>query len=80
MGAAVAEVSAEIGYLDLTPRFHAEAAAGGLVYLPDDTHWSAEGPVPPAPGALGRTATRLQRVVRGFAVGTASVYATCSGQ
>jgi hypothetical protein len=37
------EISAEIGFLDLTPRFHAEAAEGSLIYLPDDTHWSSEG-------------------------------------
>jgi hypothetical protein len=37
------EISAEISFLDLTPRFHAEAARGSLIYLPDDTHWSSEG-------------------------------------
>jgi hypothetical protein len=58
MGAAVAEVSAEIGYLDLTPRFHAEAAAGGLVYLPDDTHWSAEGHYLAAKSLVDFLATR----------------------
>ena len=40
---AVASISAEIGYLDLTPRFHSAAARGALPYLPDDTHWSPEG-------------------------------------
>jgi hypothetical protein len=43
LGAAVASVSDTIGYLDLTPRLCAEAAAGGILYLPDDPHWSAEG-------------------------------------
>ena len=33
----------EIRFLDLTPRLRAEAASGSLVYLPDDTHWSATG-------------------------------------
>jgi len=41
--AAVAEVSEEIPYIDLTPVLVAEARAGRLAYLPDDTHWSAEG-------------------------------------
>ena len=36
-------VPGEIGYLDLTPRFRAEADAGTLPYLVDDTHWSARG-------------------------------------
>jgi hypothetical protein len=39
----VNEVSSSIGFLDLTPRFLDEAAAGSLLYLPDDTHWSPEG-------------------------------------
>lgn len=33
----------DVGFLDLTPALHARAAEGGLVYLADDTHWSAEG-------------------------------------
>jgi hypothetical protein len=40
---AVASISDEIGFLDLTTRFRAEAAAGYLPYLTDDTHWSSEG-------------------------------------
>jgi len=40
---AVAEVSDEIRYVDLTPVFVAEARRGRLLYLPDDTHWSADG-------------------------------------
>ena len=40
---AVAEVSNTIPYIDLTPRFVAEARRGRLSYLPDDTHWSAHG-------------------------------------
>ncbi len=43
VGQAVAAVSPEVGFLDLTPRFRAEAAAGAMPYLADDTHWSAEG-------------------------------------
>jgi hypothetical protein len=43
LGAAVASVSADIGYLDLTPRLCALASGGALLYLPDDPHWSAEG-------------------------------------
>jgi hypothetical protein len=39
----VARVSGEVTFLDLTPRFRAQAAGGSLLYLPDDTHWSAEG-------------------------------------
>jgi SGNH hydrolase-like domain, acetyltransferase AlgX len=39
----VGQVSTEIGYVDLTPRFRAAAAHGSLVYLPDDTHWTSEG-------------------------------------
>ncbi|APW59443.1 alginate O-acetyltransferase AlgX-related protein [Paludisphaera borealis] len=33
----------DVGFLDLTPSLHARAAEGELVYLADDTHWSAEG-------------------------------------
>jgi len=39
----VASISDEIGFLDLTPRLQAEAKGGAVLYLPDDTHWSAEG-------------------------------------
>jgi hypothetical protein len=39
----VASVSPAVGFLDLTPRLRAEAAAGALLYLPDDPHWTAEG-------------------------------------
>jgi uncharacterized membrane protein YeaQ/YmgE (transglycosylase-associated protein family) len=38
-----AEISPEIGYIDLTPWLHKAAARGDLVYLPDDTHWTSEG-------------------------------------
>lgn len=41
--AKVHDVSTEIGYLDLTPHFRARTAAGSLLYLADDTHWSPEG-------------------------------------
>jgi hypothetical protein len=43
LGAAVAAVSAGVRFLDLTPRFQADAAGGVMLYLPDDPHWSAEG-------------------------------------
>jgi len=43
LGAAVAAVSPAIGFLDLTPRFRAEARAGSMPYLADDTHWSPLG-------------------------------------
>jgi hypothetical protein len=39
----VAGISPDLDYLDLIPRFQAEAARGALLYLPDDTHWSAAG-------------------------------------
>jgi hypothetical protein len=39
----VAAISPSVRFLDLTPRFRAEAAAGGLPYLADDAHWSARG-------------------------------------
>ncbi len=41
--AAVASAGPGIGFVDLTPRLRAEAEAGALVYLADDTHWSAAG-------------------------------------
>jgi hypothetical protein len=43
LASAVAAVSAAVKFLDLTPRFQAEAARGALLYLPDDPHWTAEG-------------------------------------
>ena len=43
LGAAVAAMSPVVRFLDLTPRFRAEADAGGLLYLADDSHWSARG-------------------------------------
>ena len=39
----VAAVSPDVAFLDLTPRFQADARDGELLYLPDDMHWSAEG-------------------------------------
>ena len=36
-------VSPNIRYVDLTPVLESEARAGRMVYLPDDSHWSAEG-------------------------------------
>lgn len=36
-------ISPDIDFLDLTHPLRAAAAAGVLTYLPDDTHWSAEG-------------------------------------
>ena len=43
LAAAVAAIAPDVRFLDLTPRFHAEALAGGLLYLVDDSHWSARG-------------------------------------
>lgn len=43
VGRLVAGISPDLSYLDLTPGFQAEAALGTLLYLPDDTHWSAAG-------------------------------------
>ena len=40
---AVASISSEIGYLDLTPSFEAAAKSGLLPYYRDDSHWSEEG-------------------------------------
>lgn len=40
---AVRAASPDIGFLDLTPALRTRAEAGELVYLPDDTHWSAQG-------------------------------------
>jgi hypothetical protein len=37
------EISPEIGFLDLTPALVERAAAGDLVYLLDDTHWTPLG-------------------------------------
>lgn len=41
--AAVRASGDDVGFLDLTPALHARAAQGELVYLADDTHWSAQG-------------------------------------
>ncbi|MDG3004011.1 alginate O-acetyltransferase AlgX-related protein [Paludisphaera mucosa] len=43
VGRVVAGLGPDVGFVDLTPPFRAAAEAGGLVYLPDDTHWSEEG-------------------------------------
>nr|WP_303652466.1 hypothetical protein [Paludisphaera mucosa] len=40
---AVAKASPAIGFVDLTARLRDRAEAGELVYLADDTHWSAAG-------------------------------------
>ncbi|WP_165066087.1 alginate O-acetyltransferase AlgX-related protein [Paludisphaera rhizosphaerae] len=40
---AVRAASPEISFLDLTPALRTRAEAGELVYLADDTHWSAQG-------------------------------------
>lgn len=53
--------AAGVDFLDLTPALRAGAEAGPLVYLPDDTHWSAEGHRVAADAVAGRltsTATR----------------------
>lgn len=39
----VEAMGSDVGFVDLTPALRAEAERGGLVYLPDDTHWSEEG-------------------------------------
>jgi hypothetical protein len=43
IGGRVTALGPSIGFLDLTPALSAEAARGRLLYLTDDTHWSAEG-------------------------------------
>jgi hypothetical protein len=43
LGKAVRGISETIRYVDLTSPLVAAARRGRLVYLPDDTHWSAEG-------------------------------------
>jgi hypothetical protein len=43
IGGRVTALDPRIGFLDLTPALSAEAARGRLLYLTDDTHWSAEG-------------------------------------
>ncbi len=39
----IAEISPDIGYLDLTPALKSAARKNSLVFLSDDTHWSSEG-------------------------------------
>lgn len=39
----VGEVSADVGFLDLTPALIAEARVGQILYWPDDTHWTPAG-------------------------------------
>ncbi len=39
----VADIAPDIHYVDLTPVFKSQVTGGIPVYLPDDTHWSAEG-------------------------------------
>lgn len=41
--AVIGQISDEIRYVDLTPRFVAEAKRRRLLYLPDDTHWTVDG-------------------------------------
>lgn len=43
LAAIVSAISPRVGYLDLTPWLTEAARKGQLVYLPDDTHWTAEG-------------------------------------
>ncbi|MDR3617768.1 MAG: GDSL-type esterase/lipase family protein [Paludisphaera borealis] len=43
MKQAVERLGADVEFIDLTRRLQDEAAAGTLVYLPDDTHWSSAG-------------------------------------
>lgn len=39
----VTDISPEIDYLDLTPALQSAARKNTLVFLPDDTHWTADG-------------------------------------
>ena len=39
----IAEISPDIGYLDLTPALKSAAQQNTLVFFADDTHWSSEG-------------------------------------
>lgn len=39
----VAEISSDIGFLDLTEVFQEHAQRGAILYPPDDSHWSPEG-------------------------------------
>ncbi|QPD03657.1 MAG: hypothetical protein Nkreftii_001431 [Candidatus Nitrospira kreftii] len=39
----VAEISSDIDYLDLTPALRSAARNNTMVFLDDDTHWTAEG-------------------------------------
>jgi SGNH hydrolase-like domain, acetyltransferase AlgX len=43
LASALHDVGGSATFLDLTPRFQAEAARGRLLYLPDDTHWNSAG-------------------------------------
>jgi hypothetical protein len=54
----------EVGYVDLTGRLRREASRGALLYLPDDTHWSAAGHQVAAEVIAECLRTRSQRVVR----------------
>ena len=40
---AITEGGRDVAFVDLTPRFHDEAARGELLYLADDTHWTTAG-------------------------------------
>ncbi|MDP9132869.1 MAG: hypothetical protein M3M98_07035, partial [Nitrospirota bacterium] len=37
------EISSDIEFVDLTRSLREAAATGVLTYLPDDTHWTADG-------------------------------------
>ena len=39
----LADLSPDIEYIDLTPALKAESRKGIATYLPDDTHWTADG-------------------------------------
>src|SRR5262245_5259404 len=39
----VANISNDIGYIDLTPKLVESAKQGGMLYFLDDSHWSPEG-------------------------------------
>jgi hypothetical protein len=63
LGRAIGEISGTIRYIDLTPSLAAAARRGRLVYLPDDTHWSAEGHQVAAEALAGAIRPFVRRAV-----------------
>jgi acetyltransferase AlgX (SGNH hydrolase-like protein) len=60
----VHDVGPEIVFLNLAPSFQAAAASGELLYLPDDTHWSADGHHLAARGIARSLTQRHQTALR----------------